>query len=66
MTVVAKPTVTNTPGTPFARIVAGAKTEDQQLRALEAAAQSQSRSPRMRSSSVSPRPLLPARMAGRS
>jgi hypothetical protein len=35
----AKPTVTNTPGAPFARIVAGAKTEDQQLRALEAAAQ---------------------------
>ena len=36
---VAKPTVANTPGAPFARIVAGAKTEDQQLRALEAAAQ---------------------------
>lgn len=36
--VVAKPSVTNTPGAPFARIVAGAKTEDQQLRALEAAA----------------------------
>jgi hypothetical protein len=36
---VAKPTVSNTPGAPFARIVAGAKTEDQQLRALEAAAQ---------------------------
>jgi hypothetical protein len=37
--IVAKPTVANTPGAPFARIVAGAKTEDQQLRALEAAAQ---------------------------
>lgn len=36
---VAKPTVANTPGAPFARIVAGAKTDDQQLRALEAAAQ---------------------------
>lgn len=35
----AKPTAANTPGAPFARIVAGAKTEDQQLRALEAAAQ---------------------------
>lgn len=35
----AKPTVANTPGAPFARIVAGAKTEDQQLRALEAGAQ---------------------------
>jgi hypothetical protein len=37
----AKPTVANTPFAPFARIVAGAKTEDQQLRALEAAAQSE-------------------------
>jgi hypothetical protein len=36
---VTKPTVANTPGAPFARIVAGTKTEDQQLRALEAAAQ---------------------------
>lgn len=36
---IAKPAVANTPGAPFARIVAGAKTEDQQLRALEAAAQ---------------------------
>ncbi len=36
---VAKPTVANTPRAPFARILAGAKTEDQQLRALEAAAQ---------------------------
>ena len=39
--VVAKPTVANTPDGPFARIVAGAKTEDQQLRALEAAAQNE-------------------------
>jgi hypothetical protein len=36
---VAKPTAANTPGAPFARIVAGAKTEDQQLRALTAAAE---------------------------
>jgi hypothetical protein len=36
---VARPRATSTPGAPFARIVAGAKTEDQQLRALEAAAQ---------------------------
>ena len=39
--VVAKPTVANTPGAPFARIIAGAKTEDQQLRALETAAQTE-------------------------
>jgi hypothetical protein len=39
--VVAKPTVANTPDAPFARIVAGARTEDQQLRALEAAAQNE-------------------------
>jgi len=36
--VVANPSATNTPDAPFARIVAGAKTEDQQLRALETAA----------------------------
>jgi hypothetical protein len=36
--VVARPSATNTPGAPFASIVAGAKTEDQQLRSLEAAA----------------------------
>ena len=39
--IVAKPTAANTSGAPFARIVASAKTEDQQLRALEAAAQSE-------------------------
>ena len=39
--IVAKPTVANTPGAPFGRIVAGAKTEDQQLRALEAAVQNE-------------------------
>jgi hypothetical protein len=38
---VAEPTVANTPGTPFAGIVAGAKTDDEQLRALEAAAQNE-------------------------
>lgn len=38
---VAKPTVANTPSAPFARIVAGAKTEDEQLRALELAAASE-------------------------
>jgi len=36
--IVAKPTVSNTPVAPFVRIVNGAKTEDEQLRALEAAA----------------------------
>jgi len=36
--VVARPSATSTPGAPFVRIVAGAKTEHQQLRALEAAA----------------------------
>jgi len=33
-----KPSAASDPGAPFARIVAGAKTEDQQLRAFEAAA----------------------------
>jgi hypothetical protein len=33
-----KPSAASDPGAPFARIVAGEKTEDQQLRALEAAA----------------------------
>ncbi|MBI4700960.1 MAG: cytoplasmic protein [Deltaproteobacteria bacterium] len=35
----AKPSAASDPGAPFARVVAGAKTEDQQLRALQAAAQ---------------------------
>jgi hypothetical protein len=44
--VVARPSATNAPGAPFARIVAGAKTEDQQLRALEAAARNEVALPR--------------------
>jgi hypothetical protein len=36
---VARPRAKSTPAAPFPRIVAGAKTEDQQLRALKAAAQ---------------------------
>lgn len=43
--IVAMPTVANTPGAALARIVAGAKTEDQQLRALEAAAQNEAALP---------------------